>query len=75
MRPTACVAPQQQEEEVVEAVAAPFCTDGLEDGGMYGVECVDPLLFSLLAFGVGKKNPRLVVVCLEAIFYTHTLTH
>ena len=66
-RPTACVsaltaAARRSRSSRSRVVAAPFCT-----------ACRDPPPLPLLAFGVGKKNPRLVVVLGGYLpTYTHT---
>ena len=64
-RPTACVsaltaAARRGRSSRSRVVAAPFCT-----------ACRDPPPLPLLAFGVGKKNPRLVVLG-GYLLHTHT---
>ena len=66
MRPTdsMCItaAARRSRSSRSRVVAAPFCT-----------ACRDPPPLPLLAFGVGKKNPRLVVVLGGYLpTYTHT---
>ena len=65
MRPTdsmcITVAARRSRSSRSRVVAAPFCT-----------ACRDPPPLPLLAFGVGKKNPRLVVLGGYLPTYTHT---
>ena len=68
MRPTdsMCIstaAARRSRSSRSRVVAAPFCT-----------ACRDPPPLPLLAFGVGKKNPRLVVLG-GYLLHTHIHTH